>query len=207
MVAEPGTDVAAALRAGDETVFARLVRIWSPTLLRTAMSLTGDRVAAESVVRATWGRLPAEVDRYRPPPGLWGWVCGLLLGLLDLRAGADGPAYGAELSGATVDRSRFLPPTHPQWPGHWQVPPAVFPAMEDAQSSAHGLGTALRAALDELPPAQRVVVGLRDVAGCEVAEITAIVGQPPEQVRDLLHRGRAQLRRHLELHLADAQPA
>jgi RNA polymerase sigma-70 factor (ECF subfamily) len=207
MVAQPEADVTAALRAGDETVYARLVRTWSPALVRTAMALTGDRAAADSVVQATWLRLPGELDGYQPPPELWGWVCGLLLGQLGLRAGADEPAYGAELSGPTVDRSRFLPPTHPHWPGHWQVPPAVWPAMEDVRSSAHGVGTALRAALNELPPAQRVVVGLRDVAGCEVAEITVIVGQPPEQVRDLLHRGRARLRRRIERHLADAQPA
>ena len=106
-----------------------------------------------------------------------------------------------------MDPSRFLPPTDPQWPGHWQTPPTVWPAMEDGRPATTGVGAALRAALDALPPAQRAVVGLRDVAGCDNVDITEIVRQPPEQVRRLLHHGRAELRRSLEDHFDAAKPA
>ena len=210
MVADPGTDVEVAVRSGDESAFARLVRAWSPGLMRTAMALTGDPASAEKVVRATWARVPAELPDYRPPPAFWGWVCGLLLGQLGLSAtSATQGSAGASAAGPappTVDPSRFLPPTHPEWPGHWAIPPTSWPAMQDARTE-RGVGSALRTALDRLPTAQRVVVGLRDVAGCEVGEIATIVEQPPEQVRDQLHRGRAELRRHLELHFSRLQPA
>jgi RNA polymerase sigma-70 factor (ECF subfamily) len=173
--------------------------------MRTAMVLTGDRGAAESAVRSTWLLLPRRLDDYRPPPGLWCWACGLLLGELGLQVVAPEVAHGASPA-ATVDRSRFLPPTHPQWPGHWEVPPTVWPAIDDGPV-AQGAWLALQGALDRLPSAQRVVVSLRDVAGCEIAEIAEIVRQPPEQVRALLNHGRAELRRRLELHFAEVQPA
>jgi RNA polymerase sigma-70 factor (ECF subfamily) len=205
MVAEPDADVVAALRAGDETAFARLVQAWSPALLRTALALTGDRSTADSVVRATWLRLPAALDEYRPPPGLRAWVCGLLLGQLPLQE--MGTSHGAGDGGPTVDRSRFLPPTHPQWPGHWEIPPTAWPAMDDARPVSHGVGAVLRDALEQLPVDERVVVGLRDVAACDVDEIARIVQQPPAGVRDLLHHGRAEVRRRLELHFAEVQLA
>lgn len=207
MVAQLDADVTAALRAGDETVFARLVLVWSPTLVSTAMALTGDSASADSVVRATWLSLPAALDEYQPPPGLRAWVCGLLLGQLglgDVVAEATDDAAGP---GPAVEQSRFLPPTHPQWPGHWAVPPTAWPATEDAGRATLAVRHALRSELDRLPTPQRVVVSLRDVAGCEVAEIAGIVRQPPQRVRDLLNHGRAALRRRLELDCAEDRPA
>jgi len=205
MLAESDADVVAALRAGDETAFARMVRAWSPVLLRTATALTGSSATADSVVRATWLVLPSELETYRPPPGLRAWTCGLLLGRLGLPEVE--PASVAPGGAPTVDRARFLPSTHATWPGHWKLPPATWPALEDARPTSHGVGVVLRDALAQLPTAQRLVVGLRDVAGCEVDEIADLVHRPPAQVRDLLHRGRAEVRRRLELHFADAQPA
>jgi RNA polymerase sigma-70 factor (ECF subfamily) len=95
---------------------------------------------------------------------------------------------------------------HHEWPGHWAVPPTPWPAMQDVRAQ-RGAGRVLRDALARLPTGQRVVVGLRDVAGFELGEIATIVAQPPERVRDDLHRGRAELRRHLELHVSQPQPA
>ena len=169
MAAQPEADVTAALRAGDETVFAGLVRTWSPALVRTAMALTGDRAAADQVLRRTWLRLPAELEGYRPPPELLGWFA-VCCWVSSARVSGPTSRHTAPSCLARPStRLGFPPPTHPVWPGHWQVPPAVWPAMGDARSSSHGVGTALRAALDGLPPAHRVIVGLRDIAGCEVA--------------------------------------
>jgi RNA polymerase sigma-70 factor (ECF subfamily) len=202
MVAESESDVVAALRSGDETAFARVVRVWSPFLLRTAMALTGSRATADAAVRATLLELPSALGTYRPPPGLRAWICGLLLGRLGLPEVEAAP--GSPVAAPTVDRARFLPPSDPSWPGHWKIPPTTWPALEDAPSTSHGVGVVLRDALEQLPTAQRVVVGLRDVASCEVDEIAGIVHRPPAQVRDLLHHGRAEVRRRLELHFAEA---
>lgn len=196
--ARQDADLAAALRTGDDATFGRLVRAWSPALLRTALALTGDRAAAERLVEGTWRRVPPAVASFRPPPGLRAWVYGLLL----LVAGITFDGDDGDSTGPIVDRARFLPASDPQWPGHWALPPAAWPAADDGRPAPRGVGTALRSALDQLPLQQRVVVGLRDVAGCEVAEISDLVGQPPAQVRNLLNRGRAALRSRLELHFA-----
>ena len=205
-LSDPGLDAVEAIRAGDESAFSRIVRFWSPFLLRTAMALTGDRESAQAVVRETWLRVLGEVATFRPPPQPRAWVCSLMLGALDL-SGPAAPA-GADAGrtvGPAVEPARFLPPDHEQWPGHWAVPPAVWPAMDDSRSGARGVGTALRTALAGLPVQQRVVVSLRDVAGCEVAEISQIVRQGPDEVRLLLHQGRSALRGQLETYLDEAR--
>jgi hypothetical protein len=89
-VSDLGPDAVEAVRAGDESTFARLVQFWSPFLLRTAMVLTGDRESAQAVVRETWLRVLGEVATFRPPPRPRAWVCSLMLAALDL-AGPAGP--------------------------------------------------------------------------------------------------------------------
>ena len=157
-------------------------------------------------MRETWLRVLGEVATFRPPPRPRAWVCSLMLGALDLSEPA-GPAGAGHTVGPAVEPGRFLPPDHEQWPGHWAVPPAVWPAMDDSRSGARGVGTALRSALAGLPAQQRVVVSLRDVAGCEVAEISQIVRQEPDEVRLLLHQGRSALRGQLETHFDQARSA
>ena len=202
-VSDLGLDPVEAIRAGDESTFARIVRFWSPFLLRTAMVLTGDRDSAQAVVRETWLLVLVEVSTFLPTTRPSAWVCSLMLGALDL----SGPAGAGHTVGPAVEPARFLPPDHEQWPGHWAVPPAVWPAMDDSRSGARGVGVALRSALAGLPAQQRVVVSLRDVAGCEVAEISQIVRQEPDQVRLLLHQGRSALRGQLETHFDEARSA
>lgn len=197
--ADIGPDVVEAIRTGDESTFAAIVRFWSPLLLRPAMALTGDRDAAQSAVRETWRRVLSEVATFQPPPRPGAWVCALMLGTIDL----PDPAVAGNGDEPAVAPGRFLPPDHDQWPGHWSVLPPAWPAMNDSRLGARGVDAALRSALAELSPQQRVVVSLRDVAGCEVLEISQIVRQRPDQVRLLLHQGRSALRGRLETHFGE----
>lgn len=48
--------------------------------------------------------------------------------------------------------------------------------------------------IDKLPPMQQLVVRLRHLSGMEMAEIAALTGKSEEAVRQLLSRGRRQLR-------------
>ena len=58
----------------------------------------------------------------------------------------------------SVDPERFLPPTHPKWPRHWSIEPHEI--AETAETLSH-----VRAAIERLPPMQRLVITLRDVQG------------------------------------------
>ncbi len=192
---EPGVDLVEAIRVGDEAAFAGIVRLWSPFLLRTALLLTADEDAARALVRETWLQVLREMAGFRPPTRLRARVCAVLLRT------AGVPATAAEADdGPAVDPGRFLPPDDQRWPGHWAVPPAEWPAMADVRDGARGVGPVLRRGLTELPVQQRVVVGLRDMAGCEVAEISEILSQDRDEVRRLLHQGRSALRGQLEAH-------
>ncbi len=195
--------LAALVTGGDEQAFTAIVRSWSPLLQRTAMVLLTDRSRADDLVRRTWLRVVAEIATFHPPPRLRAWVCRLLLEEAGTRRVATPPA-GAD-SRETVPAPRFLPPDHEQWPGHWSAPPAAWPALDDARPRS-GVGPVVRRALDELPEQERVVVGLRDVAGCEVSEICEVVRAGETETRELLHRGRARVRQAIEDHVAAVGP-
>jgi DNA-directed RNA polymerase specialized sigma24 family protein len=56
----------------------------------------------------------------------------------------------------------------------------------------------VRQLVEDLPPAQRQVVTLRDVEGLPTADVCSILGISEGNQRVLLHRARARIRRHIE---------
>ena len=54
----------AALKAGDEETYRRLVREWHASLLRVAQMFVPSRAVAEEVVQETWLRVLGAVDRF-----------------------------------------------------------------------------------------------------------------------------------------------
>jgi len=58
-------------------------------------------------------------------------------------------------------------------------------------------------AIDGLPPAQRTVILMRDVAGNPTADVCNALELTETNVRVLLHRARAKIRRALAPYLSD----
>jgi RNA polymerase sigma-70 factor (ECF subfamily) len=56
----------------------------------------------------------------------------------------------------------------------------------------------LRAALEKVPPAYRMIVVLREMEGLSTREVATITGYSEANVKQRLHRARLMLRRHLE---------
>jgi len=79
-------------------------------------------------------------------------------------------------------------------------PPALAP-LPEAHVLAGELGEQLRAAMDRLPPAQRVVLDLRDVQGFSSSEVCELLAVTEANQRVLLHRARSRMRAVLEDHL------
>jgi RNA polymerase sigma-70 factor, ECF subfamily len=96
-----------------------------------------------------------------------------------------------------VDPSRFLPPDHPRWPGHWSAPPSAW--ADEKLIQQESLRAAQRA-IDELPRGQREVIVLRDVEGWESEEVCRSLGLSEVNQRVLLHRARSKVRAALEQH-------
>jgi RNA polymerase sigma-70 factor (ECF subfamily) len=56
----------------------------------------------------------------------------------------------------------------------------------------------LRAALEKVPPAYRMIVVLREMEGLSTREVATITGYSEANVKQRLHRARLMLRQHLE---------
>jgi len=104
----------------------------------------------------------------------------------------------------SVDADRFLPPDHPRHPGHWARPPAAWEMPEERLLSNETRG-AILAAIEQLPPAQRLVVALRDIEGWSADEACEALEFSDANQRVLLHPGRSKLRTALERHLSPVE--
>lgn len=194
----------AALQQGDERAFAALVDRHGPAMLRVALAHVPSRAVAEEVVQETWIAVLRGLDGFEGRSSLRTWIFRILTNVA-LRRGARerrsvpfAALAAAEDSGApTVPPERFLPPGHDRYPGHWALPPPRWPTPEEGLLSGE-TREVIAAAIERLPPAQRTVLGLRDVEGWSSEEVCAALEITAGNQRILLHRARAGVRAALE---------
>jgi RNA polymerase sigma-70 factor (ECF subfamily) len=201
----------AALRAGDEDAFRALVRDWHSSMLRVAQIFVPSRAVAEEVVQESWLRVLGAIDRFEGRSSLKTWVFRILVNTAKTRAQREGRSLPfsalndpARVPEAAVDADRFLPEDHERFPGHWSVPPRELP---EERLLAAETRERIAAAIDELPPSQRAVISLRDVAGWTSDEVCNALDLTEVNQRVLLHRARARVRQALEDYLAPPEQA
>ncbi len=193
----------AALRAGDEPSFARLVDRYTPALLRVARGYVRTHESAEEVVQETWIALVKGIEKFEGRSSLRTWLFTVMINIAKTRGVRDRRDTEAEVAaaGGTVDPDRFRPAGDREWPGHWKDDraPVPFPnTPEDTVLEAEFLDLARRE-LDKLPERQRMVVTLRDLLGFDSGEVCELLGGlSVANQRVLLHRGRAGIRQALE---------
>ncbi len=193
------------LRDGDEAAFVCLVNAYSASLKRLALAFVVSDAVAEEVVQETWLAVLTGIARFEGRSSVKTWIFKILANRAKTRAIREKRTINfSELNDPferdepAVDPARFLPASHPTWPGHWASPLDSWSASaEDAVVGRETLGVVQRE-LDRLPPAQRVVVALRDVQGWPAAEVCEVLGLSEANQRVLLHRGRSRLRGVLE---------
>jgi RNA polymerase sigma-70 factor (ECF subfamily) len=202
------SQLVAALRAGDEASFARVVREWHPSMLRVAQIFVPSRVIAEDVVQETWLRVLGALDRFEGRSSLKTWVFRILVNTAMTRAHREGRVLPfsalyspGRIPEAAVDPDRFRPEDDPRYPGHWAVPPRELP--EERLLAAETREVIARA-IDSLPATQAAVIRLRDVDGWSSEEVRNALDISEVNQRVLLHRARAKVRQALEEYLAPA---
>src|SRR5713101_6703703 len=210
LVRDSDAELIERLRDGDEATFARLIDSYSAPLLRLAVAFVQSPAVAEEVVQETWMAVVTGIGRFEGRSSVKTWLFKILTNKAKTRAvserrtiafsqfdsdNADEPA---------VDSDRFLPASHPQWPGHWATAPQPWSMGPEGTALDRETLAVLRSALEDLPRAQRVVVALRDVHGWPAAEVCAALDLTEANQRVLLHRGRSRLRAVLERYFADA---
>lgn len=200
----------AALKAGDEGVFARLVREYHGSLLRVAQIYVPSRAVAEEVVQETWLGVLNGIGRFEGRSSLRTWIFRILTNIAKTRGQREGRtlpfsalADPERVPEAAVDADRFRSADDPSWPGHWSVRPEPW-SPEQRLLGAETRGVIERA-IEELPPAQRAVISLRDVQGWSSEDVCNALEVSETNQRVLLHRARSKVRRALEDYFSEAQ--
>jgi RNA polymerase sigma factor (sigma-70 family) len=196
----PDDVVVAALRVGDEAMFAALLDTWSRGMLWLARSHVSTNDSAEEVVQDTWLAVIKGIDGFEGRSSVKTWVYRILVntarkrGVRENRTVPWSSAFEQEQP--TVDRSCFQG-VDDSSPGYWKYFPTAWPTPEGEVLAAEVRGR-IAAALAELPPRQRTVITLRDVEGCTSEEVCEILEISAANQRVLLHRARAAVRGQLE---------
>ena len=201
--------VLAALRVGDEQAFLVLVQRLHPSMLHVALAFVPSRAVAEEVVQEAWLGVLKGLAQFEGRSSLRRWIFGILSNCARTRGFREARSVPLSSLGAeddsepAVDPSRFRPPYHSHWPGHWSSPPTPWPEEQLLRREAV---EAVERAIQDLPPGQRAVITLRDIQGCESAEVCDVLGISEGNQRVLLHRARSKVRAHLERRLQAEKP-
>lgn len=195
------------LRAGDETIFMRLVEELTPGMLRIARLYVRSAALAEDVVQETWLGVLNGLDRFEERSSLRTWIYRILTNIAKTRAvrearsvplsSLDSPS---ETDGDVVDPDRFI--SSGRWEGHWTSAVPRWSEQPEERLLAHETIDVVRRAIDELPPTQRTVISLRDVEGWTSEEVRNVLELSETNQRVLLHRARSKVRQALEEHFA-----
>jgi RNA polymerase sigma-70 factor, ECF subfamily len=194
-----------ALRAGDEGAFRALMREYGASMLRVAQLYVRSRAVAEEVVQDAWLAVFNGISRFEGRSSLKTWLFRILTNTAKTRATREArsvpfSALAAEEEGAAVDPDRFLGPDD-RFPGHWAAPPQSWAGVPEERLLASETLDVIRAEIDKLPPAQALVITMRDIEGFSPEEVCNALEISETNQRVLLHRARTKVRRALEDYL------
>lgn len=199
--------IVAALKAGDEAVFAALVSEYGASMLRLASMFVSSRSVAEEVVQDAWLGVLRGIDRFEGRSSLKTWVFRILTNTAKTRGQREGRSVPfsslAEPGDETdyVNLDRF---THEgRYPGHWEfnARPRSWESVPDERLVAAETLARITAAIEELPPRQRTVITLRDIEGWSSEEVCNVLELSETNQRVLLHRARSYVRNALESYI------
>ena len=199
-------DLVARLRAGDERAFEALVDRHYSTMLAVARGHVRTRAIAEEVVQEAWLGVLKGIDRFEGRSSLKTWIMRIVVNIAISRGEREArnipfsALASDEGDEPAVDPERFRGEGD-GFPGHWRAYPGNWAALpDDALLGRETVGIVM-SAIAELPDAQRVVITMRDVAGCSPEEVCGALDVSDGNQRVLLHRARSHVRRALERHL------
>jgi len=201
-VAPEGGDheTVAALLAGDEPTFLALVKRHHRAMIHIARVHLGSQALAEEVAQDAWLAVLRQLRQWSGRGSLRSWIYGIVLNQARSRAVRESrtvfvhttelPEVESGSGAVATDAARWTdwnPCTSDLWSGE---------SLERRE-----VMETIRVAIERLPPRQRAVMTLRDVAGCDGAEACAALRLSEGNQRVLLHRARTKVRRAVEDYL------
>lgn len=206
LAASEEADLVARLRGGDERAFETLVDRHYATMLAVARGYVRTRAIAEEVVQEAWLGVLNGIDRFEGRSSLRTWIMRIVVNIAISRGEREARSVpfstlaSEESDEPAVDPERFRGQKD-GFPGHWRAYPGNWASLpDDALLGRETLGVVM-SAIEELPEAQRVVITMRDVAGCTPEEVCGALDVSDGNQRVLLHRARSHVRGALERHL------
>jgi len=181
-----------------------IVTAYTPGMRRLALSFVRTPALADDVVSEAWLAVLQGLDRFQGRSSLKTWLFGILVNVARSRRRKESRILpfaslwrrdDSDSHRPTVDRSRFGSD------GMWSDGPRSWDNVPESKVLGAETLQHVRSAIDTLPPKQREVILLRDVAGFEAGEVSALLGISPANERVRLHRARATVRQKLEEYL------
>jgi RNA polymerase sigma-70 factor (ECF subfamily) len=193
------------LRAGDERAFEALVERHYPTMLAVARHYVSSRAVAEEVVQEAWLGVLKGLERFEGRSSLRTWILRILVNTAKTRGARDArtvpfASLSPEGEEPAVEPARFRGPDDP-FPGHWRAYPGNWQRLPEETLAERETLDLVLSTIHQLPPPQRIVITMRDIQGCDAAEVCEALDVSEGNQRVLLHRARSKVRSALERHL------
>jgi len=167
---------------GETEAYEVLVERYNPRLYRIARAIVLDGSEAKDIVQHTNAQAYEHLSQFAGRAKFSTWLAKIAI---------------HEASSRRRRRNRLVRLGHLDSPkGRARALTALPPTPEEQISQAE-LGQVLESAIDGLPERQRIVQIMRDIEGMTTAETAECLGTSPRNVKVLLHRARASLRKKL----------
>ncbi len=180
-----------ALKAGDEAAFKAVIQRYHGPMLRLAMAYVRDAGVAG-------------LNRFEGRSSLKTWILGIVMNVARSRRRKESRIlpFASLFSRDNSDRERpTVDPSRFGRDGMWQTLPHAWDNLPESKVLGDEALQRVKSAIEELPPKQREVIVLRDVAGLDADEVSAMLGISAANERVRLHRARAAVRKMLEEYL------
>jgi RNA polymerase sigma-70 factor, ECF subfamily len=193
------------LRLGDERAFEEAVESLYPAMTAIARGYVRSRAVADEVVQDAWLAVMRGLEGFEGRSSLKVWVLQIVANIARKRAVREArsvpfSSFEREDDDPAVDPARFHP-AGDRFPGHWKSYPTDWRTLPETKLLAGETVELVQQAIEELPEAQRVVITMRDMAGCTAAEVCETLDISEGNQRVLLHRARLKVRAKLERHI------
>jgi RNA polymerase sigma-70 factor (ECF subfamily) len=192
--------VVAALLRGDEAAFLALVERHHRAMIQLARLHLRSEALAEEVAQDCWVVVLRSLGQWTGRGTLRSWILGIVVN--QARSRATRESRTIPLSMLEPDDAEHCAAGVSDGCG-WQWATDVAPDDLWSRDSLdrREILDRIRAAIETLPPRQRAVIELRDVAGCDGPEACAALRLSEANQRVLLHRARVKVRNVVEAYL------
>lgn len=181
----------AAVRAGSEAAFMKMVAQHHGSLVRVAGFFAPGLTGADDLAETTWSLALMEVAAAEDCPSVRSWLLRAMMRSILSEHSRE------ETASSGLDRNRFSP-LGDRWEGHWATPPTDWSDAPDDDESVAAARAEILVALRSLPERERATIVLHDVEGLLTGEVCSILNLSEPEQRQLLHRARTSVRAALE---------